>query len=143
MRIFLSGIISGSHAGKEVHDQGYRQELRDILQRAEPDAEIICPWDMHPGAVDYGPELAKETLLAEVETAAAADLVVAYIPQASMGTAIEMWEASKRGVPVLAISPLHTNWVLILLAQRTFHDIAAFADFALAGGLAAYRPPAE
>jgi nucleoside 2-deoxyribosyltransferase len=138
MRIFLSGIISGSLLGKELHDQSYRQELRQLLRRVAPQAQVLCPWDMHPDAVEYGPERARAAFLAEVEAAASSDLVVAYIPQASMGTAIEMWEASRRGVPVLAISPLTTNWTLLLLARRIFPTMGDFAAFAEAGGLKEY-----
>ena len=135
MRIFLSGIITGSLTGKVLHDQSYRAELRQIIQAALPEAQVRCPWDMHPDAVDYGPEKAREALVAEVQEAAGSDLIVAYIPQASMGTAIEMWEARRQGTPVLAITPLTTNWVVLLLTQRVFPDIAAFADFARSGGL--------
>jgi hypothetical protein len=138
MKIFLSGIITGSHVGKQLHDQSYRQELKRVLQQALPLAEVICPWELNPDAVEYGPERARQTLLAEVEAAAGADLVIAYFPQASMGTAIEMWEAAKRGVPILAITPLDTNWVVILLANRIFPTIEEFARFAAEGGLAPY-----
>ncbi len=135
MKIFLSGIISGSHLGKEMHDQGYRQELRDILQARLPQATILCPWDMHPDALEYGPEKARVAFVAEVEAAASADLIVAYVPQASMGTAIEMWEARKRGVPILAITPLQQNWTMFVLATRIFATIADFADFVAQGGI--------
>ncbi len=138
MKIFLSGIITGSHMGKQLHDQGYRQQLKQVLQQTLPQAEVICPWDMNPDALEYGPEKARQTFLAEVEAAAGADLVVAYIPQASMGTAIEMWEASRNGVPILAISPLGANWVVMLLARQVFPTIDDFARFAANGGLAAY-----
>jgi nucleoside 2-deoxyribosyltransferase len=138
MKIFLSGIITGSHVGKQLYDQGYRQELKEILQRNLPEAEVVCPWEMNPDAVEYGPEKARQTFLAEVEAAASADLVVAYIPQASMGTAIEMWEASRKGVPILAISPLGSNWVVMLLAHQVFPSIQDFALFAANGGLGAY-----
>ncbi len=138
MKIFLSGIITGSHVGKQLHDQGYRQELRRILRQELPQAEVICPWDMNPDALEYGPEKARATFLSEVDAAANSDLVVAYIPQASMGTAIEMWEASRNDVPILAISPLGTNWVVMLLANRIFATMDEFSRFASDGGLAAY-----
>lgn len=138
MKIFLSGIITGSHVGRQLHDQGYRQELKQVLQQTLPQAEVLCPWDMNPDALEYGPEKARQTFLAEVEAAAGADLVVAYIPQASMGTAIEMWEASRNGVPILAISPLGTNWVVMLLARQVFPTMEDFARFAANGGLATY-----
>lgn len=138
MKVFLSGIISGSLMGKDLHDQSYRTELRQIIQEALPEAHVRCPWDMHPDAVEYGPEKAREALLAEVDEAAGSDLIVAYLPQASMGTALEMWEARRRGTPVLAITRLTTNWTILLLTERTFPDIATFAEFARSGGLQHY-----
>jgi len=141
MKVFLSGIITGSLTGKDLHDQSYRAELRQIIQAAMPEATVRCPWDMHPDAVDYGPEKAREALVAEIAEAAGSDLIVAYIPQASMGTAIEMWEARRRGVPILAITPLTTNWVVLLLTHQVFPDIPAFRDFVRSGGLAEYARP--
>jgi hypothetical protein len=138
MKIFLSGIITGSHVGRQLHDQGYRQELKQILLRNLPQAEVLCPWEMNPDALEYGPEKARQTFLAEVEAATTADLVVAYIPQASMGTAIEMWEASRNSVPILAITPLGANWVVMLLASQVFPTMADFARFVASDGLAAY-----
>jgi hypothetical protein len=138
MKIFLSGIITGSHVGRQLHDQGYRQELKQILQKNLPQAEVICPWELNPDALEYGPDKARQTFLAEVEAATGADLVVAYIPQASMGTAIEMWEASKHDVPILAITPLGANWVVMLLANQVFPTMDDFARFVANNGLAAY-----
>jgi hypothetical protein len=138
LRIFLSGIISGSLGGNQIHQQSYRDELRAVLKECMPAAQILCPWDMHPDALNFSPGQAREALAAEVEAAATSDVVVAYIPQASMGTAIEIWEANKRGVPVLAITPLIHNWVVMLTARQTFPTIEDFAEFARSGGLAAF-----
>jgi hypothetical protein len=135
LKIFLSGIISGSLTGKEIHQQTYRDELRAILRECAPAATILCPWDMHPDAVNFGPEMARAALVAEIEAAASSDLIVAYIPQASMGTAIEIWEAHKRGVPILVITTLVHNWVVLLTARQTFPTIDDFAAFARSGGL--------
>jgi hypothetical protein len=40
------------------------------------------------------------------------DVLVAFVPEASMGTAIEMWEAAQHGKVVVAVSPLHLNWAI-------------------------------
>lgn len=135
MKVFLSGIISGSRPDKGTYDQSYRQQLREILRAHLPQADILCPWDLHPDAAEYGPERARLALVEEIEAAAGADLIVAYLPEASMGTAIEMWEARRRGIPVFAITPLRHNWVVLVLADRVFASIADFAEFAAGGGL--------
>jgi hypothetical protein len=55
------------------------------------------------------------------------DLLVAYVPEASMGTAIEMWEAHRHGRTVVTITPLVHNWVVQLTSRAVYHDFDAFA----------------
>jgi hypothetical protein len=40
------------------------------------------------------------------------DLLIAFVPEATMGTAIEMWEAARHGRVVVTISPLDLNWAV-------------------------------
>ena len=141
MRIFLSGIIQGSHAGTQIHDQDYRDELKEIIREWLPAAEVVCPIDRHPNGIAYGPEDSRRAFFGLVEEAAAADIVIAYIPEASMGTAIEMWEAHKAGRPVVTITPLRHNWVVNLLSARVFGTAAEFAAFIQVGGLEELASP--
>jgi hypothetical protein len=60
-------------------------------------------------------------------------VVVAFVPEASMGTAIEMWEAHQHGRVVIAISPLVHNWAVKFLSHAVYPDVDAFAA-ALADG---------
>jgi hypothetical protein len=140
MRVFLAGIIQGSYQGLELHDQTYRDRLKAIFRAYLPDAETCCPIDMHPGGVSYAPEQQHQAFFELVETASQADLVVAYLPQASLGTAIEMWEAYHHGRRVVAITPMRENWVINLLAQAVFPDIDAFEAFVRDGGLEDLTP---
>ncbi|MHB1132165.1 MAG: hypothetical protein ACYC4L_07205 [Chloroflexota bacterium] len=140
MRIFLSGIIQGSEAGKELHDQGYREQLKAILARLAPEAEVLCPIDLHPNGIAYSLDEARAAFFALVESAAAADLVVAYLPQASLGTAIELWEAHRRGTPVVTITPLRHNWVINLLSRQVCGSVEEFEQWASEGGLKALVP---
>ena len=77
----------------------------------------------------------KETIAEGIREAGECDLLVAYLPSASMGTAIEMYEAARNNVVVLTISPLAANWVLLAYSDRIFPDISAFEAFLAAGGL--------
>ena len=43
-----------------------------------------------------------------------------------MGTALEMYVAHERGVPVVTISPLAENWVVRALSRRVFLDMEDF-----------------
>ena len=136
MRIFLSGIIQGSRRGKDIHMQDYREALKSLLRRYAPDAEVVCPIDLHPNSVDYDDVQARSTFLDMVRLAQEADAVVAYLPEASMGTAVEIWQAHMRGVPVLTISPLAENWVIKLASVRVLPSVEDFEAFLAAGGLA-------
>ena len=58
--------------------------------------------------------------------------VVAYLPEASMGSAIEMWEAKKAGAKVIAITGLKHNWVVRYTADLMVENLEQFAQ-ALSG----------
>jgi nucleoside 2-deoxyribosyltransferase len=135
LRIFLSGIIQGSHAGSQLHDQSYREALKRLLHDRLPESEVVCPVELHPNGITYNLDEARAAFFSLVEEAAAADLVVAYLPEASMGTAIEMWQAYHLGRPVLTITPLRHNWVVNLLSRRVFASLEEFAAFVDEGGL--------
>jgi hypothetical protein len=59
---------------------------------------------------------------------------VAFVPEASMGTAIEMWEAYEHGRgAVIAISPLVHNWAIRFCSHAVYADFDEF-EAALASG---------
>ena len=45
---------------------------------------------------------------------------VGFVPEASMGTAIEMWEAYQHGAAVITISPLRHNWAVKFLSHALY-----------------------
>lgn len=129
MRVFIGGVMQASNLGKELLDQSYRARIGAALLERWPEAEIVDPYRLHPNSPDYDDTAARETLFAMAALAASADVVVAYLPTASMGTALEMVAAYQRGVPVLTISPLSTNWVVRALSRRVFPDLDAFLEY--------------
>jgi hypothetical protein len=141
MRVFISGVMQGSINGKGVEDQNYRRQITDILYAWRPDVEVMDPWAIWPDAVHYEMEKAKATLFEETALAAQADALVAYLPVASMGSALEMWSAHQAGVPVYVITDLRHNWTVQALSTRTFHSLEEFAAFVLADGLLTQRKP--
>ena len=143
MRVFIAGIMQGSLAGSQIVAQDYRERIRQILAQKYPQAQIIDPWALHPDSVDYGDEEARRAFLDMIDVAGQADRLVAYLPQASMGTALEMWRAYERGVPVFTISPLAENWVVRFLSVRVFPGLGEFAEFIAAGGLDGSIAPIE
>ena len=142
MRVFIAGIMQGSRPDRGIGTQDYRNEVAHILQSHVPQIEIIDPLALHPDSVSYGPEQARQTLLELVALAGQVDVLVAYVPSASMGTAIEMWHAHQGNARVYTISPLADNWVVLSLSNRVFPDITTFATFIANGGLSEVKPEA-
>jgi hypothetical protein len=138
VRLFVAGIMQGSKREMAVHGQDYRDEIAAVVRRHHPEIEIVDPAKIHPNSVDYTRERAVATFLDSLDRAAAADLLVAYLPEASMGTALEIWRAHQAGKPVFVISPMASNWMLWATATRIFPDIDAFAAFLASGHLVSY-----
>ncbi len=143
MRVFLAGIMQGSNDHDGVHSQDYRATLAGLLRAHVPGVEVFDPWAAYPNSLSYPDERVRTVLVANIEEAAACDLVIAYLPQASMGTALEMWEAWRAGVPVVAISPLATNWVVRTCAVQRFGTLEEFAQAVQAGGATRLTAPAS
>ena len=136
MRVFLAGIMQGSNAHDGVHEQTYRAVLTNLLFAHAPGVTVFDPWAVYPDSPQYADDLVRTVLVANVEEAARCDLVIAYLPQASMGTALEMWEAWRAGVPVIAISPLAANWVVRVCATQRFDTLEDFVTAVRAGQVA-------
>ncbi|MBC8264363.1 MAG: hypothetical protein H8E47_09605 [Anaerolineales bacterium] len=135
MKFFIAGIMQGSRTDINIHDQGYRVAIGAAIKARFTEAEIIDPMELHPDGVYYGPDKAKQTLLEMADEAGQADVLIAYVPEASMGTAVEMWQAHQAGKPILAISPLAENWVVRFLSTRVFSSLEAFESFVAEGEL--------
>ncbi|HEX9114802.1 MAG TPA: hypothetical protein VGA61_01935 [Anaerolineae bacterium] len=129
MRVFIGGVIQGSRDDNGIEDQNYRRVITAALAARWPGIEVIDPVVLHPQSPTYDDAAAKETLLALAELAAASDVVIAYLPVASMGTALEMYLAYQQGVPVLAITPMVENWVVRVFSRRVFRDLDAFLNY--------------
>ena len=125
--------MQGSHVAALVHDQQYRNGLRDVVQAHWPDAEVYDPFANHATSIGYDMRRAREVFVGHVEMCRVFDLLVAYVPEASMGTAIEMWEAHRHGRTVVTITPLVHNWVVQLASDAVYRDDDEFAH-ALSSG---------
>ena len=106
-----------------------------MLSRHFPEAEIFCPVEHHPDSLYYAFEEGRRTFFDLMAQAGKADVLVAFLPEASMGTAIEMWEAFQRGRIVLAISPLRENWVVKFLADVVLDSLEDLEAFIVSGQL--------
>jgi hypothetical protein len=135
-RVFIGGIMQGSLPEMEIHGQSYRARIADLVRRHYPGVEIVDPFALHPTSVAYDRAQAVETFLAMLDEAAEADVLIAYLPEASLGTAAEIWRAYTAGKPVYALSPMVHNWMLWATATRILEDWDAFEAFVAEGGLA-------
>jgi hypothetical protein len=135
LKVFIAGIMQGSRLDRYIDDQDYRRIITEAIADQYPGLEVLDPNEIHPNGVDYDDELAKNTLLELFELAGASDLLVAYAPKASMGTAIEMWQAFRAGTPIVTISPMTANWVVRHISDEVLPDLAAFRSWVAGGGL--------
>jgi len=126
---FLAGIIQGSNTGKTLQNQDYRDKIKANLRKYFPDAKIFDPMDKHPDSVNYDYRTGESVFLGYIKLATQCDCVIAYLPQASMGTAIEMWECYKKDVPIWTISPMKENWSVKFLSKRIFESLEEFEKY--------------
>jgi hypothetical protein len=136
MRIFLAGIIQGSLAHRAVHDQDYRRHLKELLAEHLPDAHVYDPVANHADSIRYDDATGREVFFRHNLMCRDVDVLLAFLPEASMGTAIEMWEAYQHGAAVIAISPLAVNWAVRFLSHAIYPDLAAFEADLCSGSLA-------
>ena len=127
--IFLAGVIQGSNKGMVLHKQDYREDLKNILRKYLPDAEIIDPVEDHPDSAFYDYQEGEKVFHHSIKRCCESDLVVAYLPEASMGTAIEIWECRKNNVPIWAVTPLKENWSVKFLCTEIFKSIEELERF--------------
>ena len=132
----MTTFIQGSHTAPTVHSQSYRERLVGLLRATFPEAEVYCPVENYPASLTYSAQEARATFLGLMARAGEADVLVAFVPEASMGTAIEMWQAHRRGRVVVTISPMAVNWAVRFLSTALLPDIDAFERFVRSGELA-------
>jgi hypothetical protein len=126
MRIFLAGIMQGSHLASVLHNQSYRARLRELLAQQFPDAELYDPLADHGESLAYDDATGRRVFLHHNAMCREVDAVIAFVPEASMGTAIEMWEAFQCGRAVVTISPLVHNWAVRFLSHAVYSTQESF-----------------
>lgn len=133
-RFFLAGIMQGSWQDTSLHDQDYRTYLETMLREHFPGSEIYDPFRNHGTSIEYDDDQGRRVFfnhnrMCREET----DVLIAFAPQASMGTAIEMWEAYQSGAAVFTISPMQHNWAIRFLSHGVYEDLETF-ERAIASG---------
>ena len=123
MKVFIAGIMQGSRTDRQIDGQDYRDCITSALEQHVPDVQIIDPFQLNPDSVDYDGERSKKTFLVNTAMAAEADVLIAFLPTASMGTAIEMWTAFTADKYIVVVSPLVHNWVIRVTADEVLPDL--------------------
>lgn len=134
-RFFIAGIIQGSFQDDDITSQSYRTVIRALLNEAFPECDVYCPVEHHPDSIKYSDAEAKSTFMTHIDKVMHADAMVAYVPEASMGSAIEMWEAWHHHTFIVTISPMRTNWVIRLFSHYRVDDLKEFEHFLKSGVL--------
>ena len=131
MRVFIAGIMQGTRLDDQIDNQSYRLQISAALQTHIPGVSILDPWALNPNSVSYDEEKARHTFLTMTREAAKADLMIAYLPHPSMGTAMEMWEAFNAGLYIIAVTPLVHHWAVRFTANEIVPDLETLlADIA-------------
>jgi len=136
MRFFLAGIMQGSLREAAVHDQDYRPRIKQLLAEHFPASEIYDPLADHAASLHYDDTTGRRVFLDHNSMCRSVDVLLAFLPEASMGTAIEMWEAYQNGAAVVTISPLQHNWVVKFLSHALYLDEPRFETAVRNGELA-------
>jgi hypothetical protein len=129
MKVFISGIIQGSNKGKGIQGQGYRQTIINAVSDRHPEAEILDPVTLFPDSVEYDTQRAKQVLFELADLAASTDLLIAFLPEASMGTALEMMRAYDNGKAIVTISNMEKNWFINAVSDKILPSLDAFCDW--------------
>ncbi len=136
MRFFLAGIMQGSHLGPVLHNQEYRQRIKQLVVDHVPGASVYDPLADHGNSIEYDDQRGREVFLYHNQLSAEVDVLLAFVPEASMGTAIEMWQAYRHGRIVIAISPLVLNWTVRFLSHLIYPTVEEFESAVVTGTLA-------
>ena len=129
MKIYISGVMQGSLKGHGIQVQEYRKVISDSVKVLHPEAEIYDPFSVFPNSVAFDDQRAKQTLFLLADEAGAADVVIAYLPEASMGTALEMMRAYDNGKIIISITDLEKNWFVRAVSTKIFISLDEFCTW--------------
>ena len=123
MHVFIAGVMQGDRLDDQIDDQNYRACIAEALQTHLPDIQITDPWALNPGSVNYDEGRARRTFLDMTVQAGEADLLIAYLPTVSMGTAMEMWQAFQTDTYIVAVTPHVHHWAIRFTADEVLPDL--------------------
>ena len=135
MHVFVAGVMQGSRLDDQIDDQNYRVRIAEALRAHLPDARVTDPWTLYPDSPTYDDEQCREVFLRNTALAGESDVLIAYLPHASMGTAIELWAAYHSKSHVIAVTPMAHNWVVRVTADEVLPDLDSLLTYIESGNL--------
>ncbi|MAU01773.1 MAG: hypothetical protein CL608_31945 [Anaerolineaceae bacterium] len=129
LRVFIAGVMQADRHDTLLESQDYRLQLSEALRRHLPNVQLIDPWAENPNSVDYDDEQARHTFLTMTAKASEADLLIAYLPMPSMGTAMEMWQAYQGNTYIIAITPFVHHWAIRFTANEILPDLDSLLEW--------------
>ncbi len=139
MHVFIAGVMQAERHDDQIESQSYRRLITEALKTHIPDVKITDPWALNPDSVNYDEERARHTFLTMTKTAGEVDLLIAYLPQVSMGTAMEMWQAHQAGVHIIAVTPFVHHWAIRFTADEILPNLDSLIALISNGRLAHLR----
>ncbi len=128
MHVFIAGVMQAERLDNQIVSQDYRSRITQVLKSGMPDVTITDPFALNPDSVNYDTERARHTFLTMTKKAAEADLLIAYLPQMSMGTAMEIWEAYQAGAYIIAITPHIHHWAIRFTTNEILPDLDSLEE---------------
>ncbi|MBP9847648.1 MAG: hypothetical protein KBD43_16455 [Saprospiraceae bacterium] len=126
MKLFIAGVMQGNRNDNNIYSQDYRKTITKKVSDLFENVQVVDPDLTDPDRLMYTHEQAKNMFMKYCKVAGEVDLLVSFIPEASMGSAIEMWMAHQNNIPIVTISPMKSNWVVKLLSDVIYEDIQEF-----------------
>ena len=128
MHIFIAGVMQGARLDDQIDEQDYRLTIMRSIKEQDPEAKITDPWALNPHSVHYDEARARETFLTMTAKAGEADILIAYLPIVSMGTAMEMWEAYRTDTYIIAVTPHVHQWAIRFTADEIVPDLSTLVQ---------------
>jgi sulfur carrier protein ThiS len=123
LRVFIAGVMQANRRDTLLESQDYRLQISQVLRQHLPNVQLIDPWAENPNSLNYTEEQARHTFLTMTHKASEADLLIAYLPLPSMGTAMEMWQAFQANTYIIAVTPFVHHWAIRFTANQILPDL--------------------
>lgn len=125
MQVYIAGTVTGSN-DRDVINQDYRKQIKAIVSRKFPAADIVDPMDYFHDGLSFNIEQSVKCFAFCLASASNADMIIAYLPEASIGTGMEIYEAFLKHRNIVIITPMTTNWALLFASDVLCESIEEF-----------------